>query len=328
MAVRAVIRFRADEAASADRVGCPIIHPGARPDHSEAPDGWRFGWPLGSALTAHVALAWLILFGLPEAPLPSAGEQGIPVTIAFVTASPAGPSTPQAEQAPDTTPDSAHPEAAAPATAETQAVQAPAPDANPPVVTADATTDHPQLPADPTPPPSRAEVDNPVHTAPSPPKAAAARHPHPKVASAAPTTRETTQHDTTGHATIDHAAAASGTQPAPVSGPASASAQVAATQSGQPDGAWEHAVMLWLQAHRTYPPAAQRRGEQGAALVRLTVGRDGRVRTFTLMQSTGSPRLDAAVETLFGNAELPPFPPSMTQPQAVIDVPIRYRLES
>jgi protein TonB len=87
-------------------------------------------------------------------------------------------------------------------------------------------------------------------------------------------------------------------------------------------------VVTWLQAHRTYPPEAQRRGEQGAAVVRLTVARDGRVRTFTLMQGTGSPRLDAAVEALLSHAELPPFPASMPQPEATIQIPIRYQLTS
>jgi hypothetical protein len=38
--------------------------------------------------------------------------------------------------------------------------------------------------------------------------------------------------------------------------------------------------------------------------------------------------LDTAVENLFGHAGLPPFLPSMPQAQAVIEVPIRYRLES
>ena len=126
-----------------------------------------------------------------------------------------------------------------------------------------------------------------------------------------------------GHASTGHVADA---QTSPASPPASEPAPT--PPSGLPDGAWMHAVVVWLQAHRTYPPAAQRRGEQGDALVRVTVGHDGRVRAFTLLHSTGSTWLDAAVQTLFGNADLPPFPPSMPQAQAVIDVPIRYRLES
>ena len=94
------------------------------------------------------------------------------------------------------------------------------------------------------------------------------------------------------------------------------------------DGGWARGVSQWLQAHRSYPAAAQRRGEQGSALVRLTVGRDGHVRDFTLVHGTGSALLDEAVHDLLGHADLPPFPPSMPQAQAVIEVPIRYRLES
>jgi protein TonB len=86
--------------------------------------------------------------------------------------------------------------------------------------------------------------------------------------------------------------------------------------------------MIWLEAHRTYPPAAQRRGEQGDALVRLTINREGRVLDFALLQSTGSPRLDAAVEALLGHADLPPFPAAMPQARTIIEVPIHYRLES
>lgn len=94
------------------------------------------------------------------------------------------------------------------------------------------------------------------------------------------------------------------------------------------DGGWEQGVMLWLESHRSYPPAALRRGEQGTALVRLTVNRGGRVVNFALLQSTGSSRLDSAVEALLSHADLPPFPASMPQDQYVIAVPIRYRLTS
>jgi len=86
--------------------------------------------------------------------------------------------------------------------------------------------------------------------------------------------------------------------------------------------------MLWLQAHRTYPPAAQRRGDQGSALVRLTISRDGHVRDCILLRSTGSDLLDEAVHDLLVHADLPPFPPTMPRAQAVIEVPIHYRLQS
>lgn len=62
-------------------------------------------------------------------------------------------------------------------------------------------------------------------------------------------------------------------------------------------------------------------------MVRVTAARDGRVLSFTLVASSGSAVLDAAAEAMFRNAQLPPFPPGMTQAQVTITVPIRFMLE-
>ncbi len=43
-----------------------------------------------------------------------------------------------------------------------------------------------------------------------------------------------------------------------------------------------------------YPPSARRLGEEGAVVVHVRIGRDGRVLAASLAQSSGSPRLDAA----------------------------------
>ncbi|OYU14705.1 MAG: hypothetical protein CFE37_09570 [Alphaproteobacteria bacterium PA4] len=46
-----------------------------------------------------------------------------------------------------------------------------------------------------------------------------------------------------------------------------------------------------------YPPAARRMGEEGSVVIRIHIGRDGRVMRAELAQSSGSPRLDQAALT-------------------------------
>jgi len=82
-----------------------------------------------------------------------------------------------------------------------------------------------------------------------------------------------------------------------------------------------------LQAHKTYPDEARRRGDEGRATVRFTVRQDGKVLEQQLLSSTGSAILDAAVERLLRDARLPPFPPGMDQPWVTVTLQIRYALE-
>jgi periplasmic protein TonB len=90
---------------------------------------------------------------------------------------------------------------------------------------------------------------------------------------------------------------------------------------------WQSVLGAWLQAHKTYPDEARRRGDQGRATVRFTVDHDGRVLTLQILSSTGSTILDAAVEHLLRDARLPPFPPGMDQAQVTVTLQIRYALE-
>jgi protein TonB len=83
----------------------------------------------------------------------------------------------------------------------------------------------------------------------------------------------------------------------------------------------------WLQANKTYPEEARRRGEDGRATVRFTVSRDGRLLDFQLLSGTGSAILDAAVERLLRRARVPPFPADMDQEQVTVTLQIRYTLE-
>jgi periplasmic protein TonB len=90
---------------------------------------------------------------------------------------------------------------------------------------------------------------------------------------------------------------------------------------------WQSALGAWLQANKTYPEEARRRGDEGRATVRFTVSREGRVVDFQLLSGTGSAVLDAAVERLLRGARLPPFPAGMGQDAVTVTLQIRYTLE-
>lgn len=83
----------------------------------------------------------------------------------------------------------------------------------------------------------------------------------------------------------------------------------------------------WLQSHKTYPAAARAAGQEGRVAVRFTVDRTGRVLSAQVAASSGSPVLDDAARSLLAGAQLPPFPPGMTQAQQTVTVGIRYALE-
>jgi periplasmic protein TonB len=90
---------------------------------------------------------------------------------------------------------------------------------------------------------------------------------------------------------------------------------------------WQSALGSWLQANKTYPEDARRRGDEGRTTVRFTVSREGRVTDFQLLSGTGSTVLDAAVERLLRGARLPAFPTGMDQEQVTVTLQIRYALE-
>ena len=90
---------------------------------------------------------------------------------------------------------------------------------------------------------------------------------------------------------------------------------------------WQSALGAWLQANKTYPEEARRRGDEGRATVRFTVTREGRVLDFQLLSGTGSTSLDGAVERLLRGARLPPFPAGMGQDEVTVTLQIRYTLE-
>ena len=82
----------------------------------------------------------------------------------------------------------------------------------------------------------------------------------------------------------------------------------------------------WLERHKRYPASARENGEEGRAVLRFVIDRDGRVTDFAIVESTGHPDLDAALENMMRGATLPPFPPGMDQPSIAVSVAIRFSL--
>jgi periplasmic protein TonB len=82
----------------------------------------------------------------------------------------------------------------------------------------------------------------------------------------------------------------------------------------------------WLEAHKRYPEDARQRGEEGRAVLRFRVDRYGRVLDYAVVSSTGYADLDQSVENMMRGATMPPFPPSMPEPEIEVSVTIRFGL--
>ncbi len=86
------------------------------------------------------------------------------------------------------------------------------------------------------------------------------------------------------------------------------------------------ALSTWLASHKHYPESARERGEEGRAVLRFRVARSGRVLSYAVVQSTGHPDLDAAIDRMMQGASLPPFPADMTAADVEVSVAIRFAL--
>ena len=114
----------------------------------------------------------------------------------------------------------------------------------------------------------------------------------------------------------------------PVPGlPGPAPSAPVAPAASQVSSGWRNALAAWLQSRRSYPESARRRSEEGTAVLRFTVTRDGQVIAVTLVTSSGSPTRDDAALAMLRGARLPAFTADMTQAQTTVTVPIRCRLE-
>ena len=82
--------------------------------------------------------------------------------------------------------------------------------------------------------------------------------------------------------------------------PSSATARNAALIS------WKSRIATHLQRHKRYPSAAQARGEQGTALIRFSIDRQGRVLANALVRGSGRSLLDKEALEMVRRSE--PFP--------------------
>ena len=95
-----------------------------------------------------------------------------------------------------------------------------------------------------------------------------------------------------------------------------------------PDSAANYGAMIsaWLERHKHYPESSRQRGEEGGVKLRFRVDRYGRVLGYRLLESTGYADLDAGIDQMMRGAQLPPFPPGMTQSQIEVSVRLRFNL--
>jgi protein TonB len=96
--------------------------------------------------------------------------------------------------------------------------------------------------------------------------------------------------------------------------------------SSEASAGYRALLSSWLERHKRYPEAARQRGEEGRAVLRFEVDRNGRVLDYAVITSSGYPDLDQSVEEMMRGATLPPFPAGMPQPRMEISVTIRFSL--
>ncbi len=300
----------------------PLGSFGARPAAATAAGSRsRVPMALAGSLAVHGATALMLVWIASRVVPPSAPE---PAVVAVVFASPAAvpasvAPTPVTEAAP---PVPEPPPAPAPPAEPDLLPQLPAPE--PAVSTTAALTVPPPptalvpeaapIPAPLPPPPPTASVPLPQPPqTPPPPKRPSRQLPlRPQTAISRPAAAQVAP-------VVPGPAASAETPAAPAAAP---TAQPSAISAG-----WRSALGAWLQANKSYPEEARRRAVEGRAVVRFTVGRDGRVLEFQILSSTNSATLDAAIDRLLRGAHLPSFPPEMVQPQVTVTLQIRYSLE-
>ncbi len=121
-------------------------------------------------------------------------------------------------------------------------------------------------------------------------------------------------------------------EPLPTAAPRPAPAQTAAVPrpvappAPVVSAAYTRALSAWLESHKRYPNSARERGEEGRAVLRFRVDRSGRLLNYAVVQSTGHPDLDAAIDQMMRGASLPPFPADMTATDVEVTVPVNFAL--
>jgi periplasmic protein TonB len=93
------------------------------------------------------------------------------------------------------------------------------------------------------------------------------------------------------------------------------------------DPSWESLLLKHLQEFKNYPLDARQRNEQGVVLLAFSIDRNGHVTSRRIVKSSGYADLDGEVLALVERAQpMPAFPPSMTEAELNLTVPIRFSL--
>jgi protein TonB len=90
-----------------------------------------------------------------------------------------------------------------------------------------------------------------------------------------------------------------------------------------PPPEWIAKARQMLAAKQEYPRAAQMRGDEGTARVKLSVGADGAISEIELVQPTGSSTLDREAVAVPHKVGVFPAPPGGA---AVIVVPLTWKM--
>ena len=85
-------------------------------------------------------------------------------------------------------------------------------------------------------------------------------------------------------------------------------------------------MAAYIARFRQYPVAAQRRGDEGVALVRFVVDRAGNVSSVTLVRSSGHADLDSEAISWVGRAQPVPPPPEIAGSRIDLVIPLRFAL--
>ena len=103
---------------------------------------------------------------------------------------------------------------------------------------------------------------------------------------------------------------------------------MAATPAHAADkSAWLKAVARTIAKKQIYPRSALAREIEGTAKVRITVGRDGHITTYDVIQPTGAAVLDRALERLMTRIDPLPAPPAgLAEKELTLVVPIVWSL--
>lgn len=102
------------------------------------------------------------------------------------------------------------------------------------------------------------------------------------------------------------------------------------TATGSEPGITPHYLDLvrdWLEKHKEYPRRARQRNQEGTAVLWFEVDRQGHVLAYRLIESSGHPILDRAVEAMIERASpVPAMPPDMRQAKLELAVPISFSI--